>query len=168
MRRQLAASRRLRRRDSPKPLQREESSYPRGPGNLGKQKPDDDGPSPCCALLASMLRSDGVERPAASARFFVHLLLTTRCANYAQVGPEAERNMIDHGQDGSVEFSDLYMRLLRAALDETNWSPSPRMRDRYLAAHVVRGLSMTCIVHESLQSRMVFNQGPGNGETPLL
>lgn len=76
--------------------------------------------------------------------------------------------MIDHEHEGSADFSDLYLRLLRAALDERNWSPSPRMRQRYLAAHVVRGISMACIVHESLQSRMVFNQGPGNGETPLL
>jgi hypothetical protein len=76
--------------------------------------------------------------------------------------------MIDDERKSSAEFSDLYLRLLRAALDETNWSLSPRMRDRRLAAHVMREVSMTCVAHESLRSRSAFNHGALNGEEPLL
>jgi hypothetical protein len=75
--------------------------------------------------------------------------------------------LIDERNDWA-EFSDLYLRLLRAALDETNWSLSPRMRERFLAEHVMREVSMTCTAHESLRSRSAFNQESGNGEEPLL
>jgi hypothetical protein len=54
-----------------------------------------------------------------------------------------ERNMIDHERESSAEFSDLYVQLLRAALDETNSSLTPRMREHCLAAHVARGISMS-------------------------
>jgi hypothetical protein len=76
--------------------------------------------------------------------------------------------MIDDERNGSAEFSDLYARLLRAALDEVNWSLSPRMREQCLAAHVRREISTTCIAHESLRSRNAFNRGSVNGEEPLL
>ncbi|MGO8911417.1 MAG: hypothetical protein ACLQDM_19140 [Bradyrhizobium sp.] len=77
--------------------------------------------------------------------------------------------MTDDERDGSAEFSDLYARLLNAALDETNSSLSPRMRGRYLVAHVARGILMTGIAPESFwQSRIVRNQGLGHGETPVL
>src|SRR5579863_664099 len=40
--------------------------------------------------------------------------------------------------------------------------------DNRPAAAGVCGPLWTCIAHQTLQSRMAFNQGPGNGETPLL
>jgi hypothetical protein len=57
-------------------------------------------------------------------------------------------NLID-GEYGSAEFSDLYLRLLSAVLDETNASLSPRMRESNLNAHVARGISMADIVSPS-------------------
>ena len=50
--------------------------------------------------------------------------------------------VIDGERDTAAEFSDLYMRLLNAALDEINSSLLPRMRERNLAVHVARGISM--------------------------
>jgi hypothetical protein len=50
--------------------------------------------------------------------------------------------MIDREGNGSAEFSDLYLRLLNAALDETNSLLSPRMRECNLASHVARGVSI--------------------------
>jgi hypothetical protein len=76
--------------------------------------------------------------------------------------------MIDFEREGSGEFSDLYVRLLRAALDETNCSLSPQMRERGLTAHVMREISTTCSAHESQRSRIAFHRGPGNGKTPFL
>jgi hypothetical protein len=58
--------------------------------------------------------------------------------------------MIAYERDGSAEFSDLYVRLLSAALDQSNSSLSPQMRDRHLVAHVARGISMTGLVPDSL------------------
>jgi hypothetical protein len=72
--------------------------------------------------------------------------------------------MIEDERNDWAEFSDLYVRLLRAALDEANRSLSPRMRQRRLAAHVMREVSLTCMAHESLRSRSIFNQGSRNGE----
>jgi hypothetical protein len=57
-------------------------------------------------------------------------------------------NMIEYQGDGSAEFADLYVRLLRAALDEMDSSPSPRMRERNFAAHVARGISMAVVAPE--------------------
>ncbi len=51
--------------------------------------------------------------------------------------------MIDHERESSAEFSDLYVQLLRAALDETNSSLTPRMREYCLAAHVAHGISLS-------------------------
>lgn len=56
--------------------------------------------------------------------------------------------MIDDERNCSAEFSDLYVRLLRAALDEADWSLSPRIRERRLADHVIREVSMTCMTYE--------------------
>ena len=64
--------------------------------------------------------------------------------------------------DGSTEFSNLYLRLLSAALDEAN-SSSPQARKFNLAAHVARAISMTGVVSEQRS-----NQGLGHGETPFL
>ena len=61
-------------------------------------------------------------------------------------------NLID-GEYGSAEFSDLYLRLLSAALDETNSSLSPRMRETNLNAHVARGISMADMASPSILSR---------------
>jgi|ERR1700722_11954779 hypothetical protein len=58
-------------------------------------------------------------------------------------------NMVDRERNGSAEFSDLYLRLLSAALDEINSSLSPRMRECNLAAHVARGVSMADVITES-------------------
>jgi hypothetical protein len=76
--------------------------------------------------------------------------------------------MFNDERNDLAEFSDLYVRLLRAALDETYWSLSPRMRERFLAEHVKREVSVTCMAHESLRSRNAFNRESGNGEEPLL
>jgi hypothetical protein len=57
--------------------------------------------------------------------------------------------MIDCEGNGSAEFSDLYLRLLSAALDETSSSLSPRMRECKLAAHVARGVSLADVIAES-------------------
>jgi hypothetical protein len=59
--------------------------------------------------------------------------------------------MIDREGNGSAELSDLYLRLLSAALDETNSSLSPRLREFNLAAHVARGMSMADLVPESFR-----------------
>jgi hypothetical protein len=74
------------------------------------------------------------------------------CANLHAAQVKHRRravNAIDREWDGSAEFSDLYLRLLSAALDETNSSLSPRMRECNLAVHVARGISMADIVAES-------------------
>ena len=60
-------------------------------------------------------------------------------------------NVTDRERNGSAEFSDLYLRLLSAALDETNSSLSPRMRECNLAAHVARGISMANGIPESFR-----------------
>jgi hypothetical protein len=78
------------------------------------------------------------------------------CANLrtAQVKHRGRAvNVIDREWDGSAEFSNLYLRLLSAALDETNSSLSPRMRECNLAVHVARGISMTDVVAESFCHR---------------
>jgi hypothetical protein len=62
-------------------------------------------------------------------------------------------NVIDREWNGSAEFSDLYLRLLSAALDETNSSLSPQMRECNLATHVARGISMADVVAESFCHR---------------
>ena len=58
-------------------------------------------------------------------------------------------NVIDREWNGSPEFSDLYLRLLNAALDETNSLLSPRMRECNLASHVARGVSMADVIAEA-------------------
>jgi hypothetical protein len=62
---------------------------------------------------------------------------------------EKSVNRIDREANGSTEFSNLYLRLLSAALDETNALLSPRMRECNLAAHVARGVSMADVIAES-------------------
>jgi hypothetical protein len=99
---------------------------------------------------------------------FVTSLDEVLCQPVCEIGQRSERNMIDDERNGSAEFSDLYVRLLRAALDETSWSLSPWMRERRLANHVSREVSMTCMTDESLRLRGAFNRGSGNGEEPLL
>jgi hypothetical protein len=99
---------------------------------------------------------------------FVTSLDEVLCQPVYDIGQGSERNMIDDERKCSAEFSDLYVRLLRAALDEANCSLSPRMRERRLADHVMREVSMTCVTHESLRLRDAFNRGSGNGEEPLL
>ena len=69
-------------------------------------------------------------------------------------------NVTDREWNGSAEFSDLYLRLLSAALDETNSSLSPRMRECNLAAHVARGISMAGFSYR--------DQGLGHEEATFL
>jgi hypothetical protein len=57
--------------------------------------------------------------------------------------------MIDREGNGSAEFSDLYLRLLNAALDQTNSLLSPRMRECNLVSHVARGVSMADVIAEA-------------------
>jgi hypothetical protein len=88
------------------------------------------------------------------------------CANVsaAQSGHKSIiMNAIDHERDGSAEFSDLYLRLLNAALDEASPPLSPQAREYNLAAHVARGISMTGIVGDSFS-----NQALGHEETGFL
>jgi hypothetical protein len=61
-------------------------------------------------------------------------------------------NLID-GEYGSTEFSDLYLRLLSAALDETNSSLSPQLKESNLNAHVARGISMADMAAPSIRRR---------------
>ena len=67
--------------------------------------------------------------------------------------------VIDSERDAAREFSDLYMRLLNAALDESNSPLLPRMRERNLAVHVARGISM---------AGLFSDQGLGHEETTFL
>ena len=74
------------------------------------------------------------------------------CANLRAAQVNIARravNMIDREGNGSAEFSDLYLRLLNAALDETNSLLSPRMRECNLASHVARGVSMADVIAEA-------------------
>jgi hypothetical protein len=57
-------------------------------------------------------------------------------------------NVIDKERDCSAEFSDLYLHLLDAALDEKNPSPSPQIRRHNLAVHVAREISAAGTVSE--------------------
>jgi hypothetical protein len=57
-------------------------------------------------------------------------------------------NVICFERDRSAEFSDLYMRMLNAALDEMSSSPSPEQREQKLTAHVVRAISMNGLVSD--------------------
>jgi hypothetical protein len=63
--------------------------------------------------------------------------------------------MIDPERESSADFSDLYVRLLRAALDETNSSLTPRMREHSLAAHVERAISMSGKAPESFSQSSI-------------
>jgi len=60
-------------------------------------------------------------------------------------------NVTDREWNGSAEFSDLYLRLLSAALDETNSSLSPVTRECDLAAHVASGMSMAVGITETFR-----------------
>jgi hypothetical protein len=99
---------------------------------------------------------------------FVTSLDEVLCQPVCDIGQRSERNMSDDRRNCPAEFSDLYVRLLRAALDEANGSLSPRIRERRLADHVIREVSLTCMTHESLRLRGAFNRGSENGEEPLL
>jgi hypothetical protein len=84
---------------------------------------------------------------------FVTSLDQALCQFARRAGETSERavNVNDCGWNGSAELSDLYLRLLSAALDETNSSLSPRLREFNLAAHVARGMSMADVVPESFR-----------------
>jgi hypothetical protein len=58
----------------------------------------------------------------------------------------ATMKIINFERDNSTEFSNLYVHLLKAALDEMHPSLSPEVRERNLAAHVAWGISMTGFV----------------------
>jgi hypothetical protein len=59
--------------------------------------------------------------------------------------------VIDDERDSSAEFSQLYVRLLNAVLDERNSSLSPQQREHYLAAHVAQGISTAGVNSASSQ-----------------
>lgn len=81
----------------------------------------------------------------------------------------SERYVSYDERDGSAEFSDLYVRLLSAALDETSSTLASPMRRRHLAAHVARGILMTGLAAELFSpSRIVRNRELEHGETPVL
>jgi hypothetical protein len=67
----------------------------------------------------------------------------------------------DSERERAAEFSDLYVRLLNAALDEINSSLLPQMRKRNLAEHVARGISMAGCSSDR-------DQGLGYEETTFL
>jgi hypothetical protein len=77
--------------------------------------------------------------------------------------PGVIMNVVDFERDRSVDFSDLYARLLNAALDERNSSLSPNLREYYLTIHVARAISMSDIASES-----IGNPGLEHDETKLL
>jgi hypothetical protein len=91
--------------------------------------------------------------PLQSFRFVTSLDHQALCQFARRAGETSEKavNVIDCGWNGSAEFSDLYLRLLSAALDETNSSLSPWMREFNLAAHVARGMSMAEVVPQSFR-----------------
>jgi hypothetical protein len=102
------------------------------------------------------------------AQFFpiCNIFLLKLCANVRDVETRHKSiimNAIDHGRGCSAEFSDLYLRLLNAALDEASPPLSPQAREYNLAAHVARGISMTGIVGDSFS-----NQALGHEETGFL
>jgi hypothetical protein len=77
------------------------------------------------------------------------------CAQFARRTDQHWRsavNLID-GEYGSAEFSDLYLRILSAALDETNSSLSPQLKESNLNAHVARGISMADMAPPSIRRR---------------
>jgi hypothetical protein len=76
-------------------------------------------------------------------------------------------NLTD-GEYGSAEFSDLYLRLLSAALDETNSSLSSRTRESNLNAHVARGISMADMALRQCTVRDNAHPRTGHEETPFL
>jgi hypothetical protein len=93
-----------------------------------------------------------------------NIFLLKLCANLCTAQASHKSiimNAIDHEDGSSAEFSDLYLRLLNAALDETDSPLSPQAREHNLAAHVARGISMTDI--ESFS-----NQALGHEETTFL
>jgi len=51
--------------------------------------------------------------------------------------------IVNFDRDNSTEFSELYVHLLKAALDEMHPSLPPEARERNLAAHVASGISMS-------------------------
>jgi hypothetical protein len=59
--------------------------------------------------------------------------------------------VIDFERDRAADFSDLYARLLNAALDERNSALSPNLREYYLTVHVARAISMSDIASESIR-----------------
>jgi hypothetical protein len=59
-------------------------------------------------------------------------------------------NLIDHERNISAEFSDLYLRLLSAALEDANSSLSPQRLEQNLAAHVARGILLAGTRSESI------------------
>jgi hypothetical protein len=81
--------------------------------------------------------------------------------------------VIDNEHNSSAEFSDLYIRLLNAVLDERNSTLSPRLREHYLAAHVAHGISMAGAIPGTVseaysKSTVIRSQGFGHGEPTLL
>jgi hypothetical protein len=72
-------------------------------------------------------------------------------------------NTTDDERGSPAEFSELYLRLLNAALDDANPSLSPQARKYNLAAHIACGISMTGIISGSFS-----NQGLGYGKTRFL
>jgi hypothetical protein len=71
--------------------------------------------------------------------------------------------VIDFERDSSPDFSDLYARLLNAALDERNSSLSPNLREYYLTIRVARAILMSDIAFESIR-----NPGLEHDEPKLL
>jgi hypothetical protein len=95
-----------------------------------------------------------------------NIFLLKLCANVgsSHAGHESIiMNAIDHERDDSAAFSDLYLRLLNAALDDASPPLSPQARQYNLAVHVAREISMTGIVGESFS-----NQALGHEETAFL
>jgi hypothetical protein len=60
-------------------------------------------------------------------------------------------SVVDLERDGSAGFSDLYVHLLKTALDEMHPSLSPEMREQNLAAHIACGISMSGLVSQPLR-----------------
>jgi hypothetical protein len=104
----------------------------------------------------------GLERPVAEPFPICNISSATLCVKLVhRRAKHWSASVVDSERDGSSELSGLYMRLLNAALDETNSSLLPRERERHLAAHVARGISMAGLFSKS-------DQGLGHEETAFL
>jgi hypothetical protein len=100
---------------------------------LGRQSARNHNPVTCNGTwhyfrIVTLLRSDSVPT----------------CTLFLRLGYSSVTMKIVNFERGDpAEFSDLYVHLLKAALDEMHPSLSPEVREQNLAAHVAWGISIS-------------------------